>query len=193
MKPAHQKSATSVTTIRITASVTKEKKMKIVVTLDEYELAHAAMAGCQRRISSIMKDRPQFYGSDERKNFWQIDIVGMIAEYAVAKAFDRHWQPATNKRLADLPGDVGIYQVRSTEHRDGHLFLHPKDKSADYILCIVKQNRVLLSGWIPLAAGIEIGEMKSPDTYWVKQDQLYSFADWNDPIFWSDTVQAKLN
>lgn len=166
--------------------------MQIVVTLDEYELAHAAMAGCQRRIASIVKERPQFYGSDERKNFWQIDIIGMIAEYAVAKAFDRHWQPATNKRLADLPGDVAHYQIRSTEHRDGHLFLHPKDKPADYIFCVVKENKVLLAGWIDLATGMTVGQLRSTDTYWVSQQDLNSFADWNDPIFWSDTVQARL-
>lgn len=167
--------------------------MKIVVTLDEYELAHAAMAGCQRRIASIVKERPQFYGSDERKNFWQIDIIGMIAEYAVAKAFDRHWQPATNKRLSDLAGDVGVYQVRSTEHLDGHLFLHPKDKPADYILCIVKQNKVLLAGWINLADGMTVGDLRSKDTYWVHQSKLRSFNEWADPVLWSDTVQAKLN
>ena len=166
--------------------------MQIVVTLDEYELAHAAMAGCQRRIASIVKERPQFYGSDERKNYWQIDIIGMIAEYAVAKAFDRHWQPATNKRLADLPGDVANYQIRSTEHRDGHLFLHPKDKPADYILCIVKENKVLLVGWIDLTTGMSVGQLRSADTYWVSQQDLNSFADWNDPIFWSETVQARL-
>jgi len=166
--------------------------VQIVVTLDEYELAHAAIAGCQRRIASIVKERPQFYGSDERKNYWQIDIIGMIAEYAVAKAFDRHWQPATNKRLADLPGDVANYQIRSTEHRDGHLFLHPKDKPADYILCIVKENKVLLVGWIDLTTGMSVGQLRSADTYWVSQQDLNSFADWNDPIFWSETVQARL-
>lgn len=166
--------------------------MQIVVTLDEYELAHAAMAGCQRRIASIVKQRPQFYDADDRKNFWQIDIVGMIAEYAVAKALDKHWQPATNKRLADLPGDVGPYQVRSTEHRWGHLFLHPNDKPADYILAIVKDNRVLLSGWIDLETGSQVGDMRSVDTWWVPQDKLFGFDCWREPILWSDSVVAKL-
>lgn len=167
--------------------------MQIVVSLDEYELAHAAMAGCQRRIASLKRNRPQAYNADERKNFWQIDIVGMIAEYAVAKAFDKHWQPATNQRLADLPGDVGRYQVRSTEHLGGHLFLHPQDKDAVYILAIVRDNRVLLAGWIDWMTGCTIGEMKSPDTYWVRQDQLMGFDEWPDPILFSDAVVAKLN
>ena len=165
---------------------------QVVVTLDEYELAHAAMAGCQRRIASIAKGRPQFYKADDRQNFWQIDIIGMIAEYAVAKAIDKHWQPATNKRLADLPGDVGIHQVRSTEHREGHLFVHPKDKPADYILCVVKENKVLLAGWIPLHEGMQVGELKSPDTYWVRQDQLHGFDVWGTDIAWSDSVVAKI-
>jgi hypothetical protein len=166
--------------------------MKVVVTLDEYELIHASIAGCQRRISSIVKDRPQFYDSDKRKNFWQIDIIGMLAEYAVAKAFDKHWQPATNKRLADLPGDVGVYQVRSTEHLDGHLLLHPKDKPANYILCIVKENKVLLAGWIPLAEGLAVGEERWENTILVNQAALYGFDVFPDGVLFSDSVQAKM-
>lgn len=165
--------------------------MQIVVTLDEYELAHAAMAGCQRRIASIKKARPQFYGSGERKNCWQIDIVGMIAEYAVAKAFDRHWQPATNQRLADLPGDVANYQVRSTEHRDGHLFIHPQDKEAPYILAIVDDSKVLLAGWCEKSHGSLLGVMKSPDTWWVPQSALFGFDEWPDPVAWSDFVKVR--
>jgi hypothetical protein len=165
--------------------------MQIVVTLDEYELAHAAMAGCQRRIASIKKARPQFYGSDERKNYWQIDIVGMIAEYAVAKAFDRHWQPATDQRLSDLPGDVSIYQVRSTEHVDGHLFLHPKDKDAPYILAVVRENKVLLAGWITKEHGVAAGSLRSKDTYWVAQDDLWLFDQWPDPVLWSESVKVR--
>lgn len=165
--------------------------VQIVVELDEYELAHAAMAGCQRRIASIKKARPQVYGAGERKNYWQIDIIGMIAEYAVAKAFDRHWQPATNQRLADLPGDVSYFQVRSTEHRDGHLFLHPGDKDAPYILAIVADRHILLAGWIHLGKGLEVGENRSADTWWVRQDQLFGFEDWLEPVAWSETVRPK--
>lgn len=161
---------------------------QVVVVLDEYELAHAAMAGCQRRIASIQKERPQAYGAGERKNHWQIDIIGMIAEYAVAKAFDKHWQPATNRRLADLPGDVSNLQVRSTEHPDGHLFLHPKDKEADYILCIVKQNKVLLAGFVALSEGIEVGDLRSEDTIWVPQSKLRAMTDIGLPVAWSDSV-----
>lgn len=164
---------------------------QIVVELDEYELAHAAMAGCQRRIASMVRGRPQVYGAGNRKNFWQIDIIGMIAEYAVAKAFDRHWQPATNQRLADLAGDVANYQVRSTEHRDGHLFLHPGDKSAPYILAIVVERHVLLAGWCEKEHGSLLGEMRSADTWWVPQSALFGFDDWPDPVVWSDTVRPK--
>lgn len=165
--------------------------MQIIVELDEYELAHAAMAGCQRRIASIMRGRPQVYGADERRNYWQIDIIGMMAEYAVAKAFDRHWQPATNQRLADLPGDVANYQVRSTEHRDGHLFIHPNDKSAPYILAVVADRHVLLAGWLPKEQASLVGVMKSAETWWVAQDVLWGFEDWPDPVLWSDTVRRR--
>jgi hypothetical protein len=165
--------------------------MQIVVELDEYELAHAAMAGCQRRIASILKARPQVYGAGERKNYWQIDIIGMIAEYAVAKAFDKHWQPATNQRLSDLPGDVSYYQVRSTEHRDGHLFIHPQDKDAPFILAIVVERHVLLTGWLTRTEGLLVGENRSADTWWVRQDQLNGFELWPDPVAWSDMVRPK--
>ena len=164
---------------------------QVVVILDEYELAHAAMAGCQRRIASLKKDRPQAYGAEDRKNYWQIDIIGMMAEYAVAKAIDRHWQPATNKRLADLPGDVSNLQIRSTEHLDGHLFLHPQDKEASYILCVVKQQKVLLAGWIGKSDGVAVGDLRSKDTYWVSQDKLRGMEELGVTFAWSDSVVAR--
>ena len=117
--------------------------------------------------------------------------MGAVAEYAVAKAFDLYWQPTTNQSLADLRGDVGEWQVRSTSHRDGHLFLHPNDKDANYILAVVKDNRVLLAGWISKQKGIEVSELYKFETYWVGQDRLWSMADAPVEVLWSDEVVAR--
>lgn len=165
--------------------------MQIVVTLNEYEMLQAAVGGCQRRISSMFKGRPQFYGAGERKNYWEIDVMGAIAEYAVAKAFDLWWQPTTNQKLSELRGDVGDWQIRSTSHMDGHLFLHPNDKDANFVLAIVKDNKVLLAGWISKQKGIEVSELSRFDTYWVKQDYLWSMADAPVQIVWSDDVKPR--
>lgn len=165
---------------------------QIIVTLNQYEMTHASLAGCQRRINSMGK-RPQFYGAEDRKNFWEIDVIGMIAEMAVAKAFDLYWQPGTDKRLSELRGDVGEFQVRSTTHRTGHLFLHPNDKDANYFLAIVKDNRVLLPGWIGKQEGLEVGQLREHDTYWVSQDELRPMDYWLDfgDIVLSDEVVVR--
>jgi len=100
-------------------SETENPFLTVWVELNRHEVLAAAVGGCQRRVTSMEVARPQFYGADERNNFWQIDIQGAIAEFAVAKAFDKYWEPATDKSLKSLPGDVGFYQIRSTAHKTG--------------------------------------------------------------------------
>lgn len=145
----------------------------MIVELDEYELFHAAVAGIQRRISSVKKGRPQFYGADERRNFWEIDIIGMMGEYAVAKVMNIHWQPATNKRLSSLPGDVGRYEVRSSTWPNAHLLVREADRDeSPYILAIVGEQSVDLRGWMYGGQAKSVGLRKERNTYWVPQDRL---------------------
>ena len=155
----------------------KSLNSRNIVELDEYELFHAATAGVQRRISSLKKNRPQLYGADERRNYWEIDIIGMMGEYAVSKYLNIHWQPATNKRLADLPGDVGRYEVRSSTWPDAHLLVREADKDkSPYILAIVHESSVDLRGF---KFGVDAKQPeyhRERQTYWVPQADLEPMA-----------------
>jgi hypothetical protein len=71
------------------------------------------------------------------------------------------------------------------------LFLHPNDKDANFILAIVKDNRVLLAGWISKQKGIEVSELSKFDTYWVSQDHLWSMSDVPAVVQWSDEVKPR--
>lgn len=153
--------------------------MAVIVRFTSHELMVAGMAGVQRRIAALAKGRPAFHGADDRPEInWQIDIMGAMGEMAVAKAFKEFWNPAaTDGNLAELEGDVGVLQVRSTGYLDGHLIMYEYDKpEAPYILAIVREPWVKLVGWINLEAARTVGEARESKThmcYWIKQNQLY--------------------
>jgi hypothetical protein len=148
------------------------------VKLSRHELLSAAVAGCQRRVVSVEVQRPQFYGADERGNYWQIDIQGAIAEFAVAKAFDKYWEPATDKSLKSLPGDVGFYQIRSTMHKTGQLIVHERDADdVPFILAIVSEPYVKLAGFLYGGEAKQIGDKRKYGDYWVSQDKLRSLSE----------------
>ena len=71
--------------------------------------------------------------------------------------------------------------------------LFRSDKPAYYFLAVVKNNRVLIAGWIPLADGLRVGELREHDTYWVPQDRLWSMDTWveNQQILLSDEVVVR--
>ena len=147
----------------------------IEIKLNRQELRAAAYAGVERRLNGIGKNRPALYGAGDRKNEWQIDVVGAIAEYAVAKYLNVYWEPATNTDCLDeLPGDVGTYQVRSTGWPNGCLLMHPRDKNeAPFILAVVNDKTVTLKGWLYGFEGKTMGELKDNNTFWVTQDKLH--------------------
>ena len=146
------------------------------VALNRYELRVAANVGVERRLTGIAKGREAFHGAEERKNEWQIDIIGCIAEYAFAKYMDRYWLPATDGSIQALEGDVAWYQVRSTQWPDGHLFVHDYDSDeVPFVLAVVTDRYVDLIGWITGAGGKEAGKPKPAGrhtTYWVPQHSL---------------------
>lgn len=149
--------------------------MTVTITLNRHELRAAAYGGIERRLSAIAKNRPAFYGADTRNNEWQIDIIGSIAEYAVAKHLNKYWEPATNtQNLADLPGDVDTYQVRSTCWPNGQLIIHQRDKDeAPFILAVVTRNIIELKGWLYGHEGKHLGELRDHGDRWIKQTQLH--------------------
>ena len=123
------------------------------VSLSDDELHYAAVAGVNRRIRALQRNRkPNQPGTSyQKQNWWQTDITGCIGELAVAKAFGVDWYDTT-----DDPGgfDVLHYQVRSTEREMPELIVRGRDNPDDcFILARVYKNRVLLYGW---ATGVEV-------------------------------------
>lgn len=152
-------------------------KQTVTVTLNRHELLAAAMGGCQRRILAVEKNRPNIKRVvDEKLAEWQIDIIGAIGEYAVAKALNMHWEPASDKKLKSLPGDVGRFQVRSTKYSTGKLIVHDGDADdAVFILAIVNEPDVTLMGWMYGDEARAIGTARQnyqQREWWVPQDRL---------------------
>lgn len=149
--------------------------MRCVVCFDRWELGEAATVGMHRRIQAIAKGRPAYHGA-ERRPEWQIDITGAMAEKALAKFLNVYWRGLTSGELAALPGDVGPYQVRSTEHDGGHLIVHESDRDdAVFVLAIVAEAQVELAGWRYAREAKAIGAVRKPGAnpeYWVAQNQL---------------------
>jgi hypothetical protein len=98
----------------------------IEVTLSWFEAAEAARLGVQRQILNLRAGNKHRHGFDGEG--WDIHIEGCMAERALAKGLDKYWEPVA-LNSADLEGDVGRSQIRSTKHRNGRLMIHEDDKN----------------------------------------------------------------
>lgn len=96
----------------------------MIVILTWFEMFVCAQIGCMRQIEALKLGRPDRHGYNG--DGWNVHIHGALAECAVAKAQGRYWEPLA-RRPHELAGDVADLQVRSTQHRDGSLILHPDD------------------------------------------------------------------
>ena len=119
------------------------------IELSNAELITCANMGVMRRISALNKDRQPQYGI-KGSSEWQADITGAIGEYVLSKALNICWSPAIGE-LDKHTGDVNGYQVRATEHTNGHLILGDRDKNDDVFVLITGNNRVAkhwtVRGW----------------------------------------------
>lgn len=163
--------------------------MKILVTLNENQLEAAAIGGVRRRIHGITKGRRSTHPEtpDHKQNWWQSDIIGAIGEFAVAKALGEIWNPTIGEVNRK---DVGDFEVRTTEQPTPLLrFRGHNDPSSKYILCSYRGNQVLIQGWLPGYTVRDLGYMEFDNVWTAGVDQLYSMADLNCEIQWSDTVK----
>ncbi len=125
-----------------------------------YESRIAAEIGVYRYLLNRKAERPHSYGLENGKSHeadtkgWGIDIEGAIVEFALAKALGRFWIPiATEGHPGDIPGDIGLLQVRSTKHERGRLIIHEEDPDeAEFALALgpypagARGMRVILVG-----------------------------------------------
>jgi hypothetical protein len=119
----------------------------------------AAMSGVERRLSAMAKQRKGAHGFD-RDDFWGIDIEGLAAEWAVAKALGLYYEPVVGHLDTEL-GDVapGV-QVRSSKHAGAHLLIHKSDSDTDrFILVTGLCGDYTIRGW-------EYGGDAKEDKFW---------------------------
>jgi hypothetical protein len=152
-------------------------RQQVRVRLSEAEMRVACHAGVERRLRAIRLDRRP--NQPERKyheqNWFQSDISGAIAEFAVSKLFGLEWEDLTE----DKDGfDVLNYQVRSTENPDTTLKVRRRDNpDHNFIFAKVRDNRVLVEGWITGREVIEYNDEIFPDCFTIKNYRLYPITD----------------
>ena len=115
------------------------------IELSWSELRWLAYVGCDRRLNSLrrMTGDPKLYA---KNGYWDVNIIGIFGEAAVAKALNRFWLPTID--TFKLP-DVGDFQVRCTTYANGHLIIRDDDPVDDiYILVIDKTPQFFIKGWI---------------------------------------------
>jgi hypothetical protein len=145
------------------------------VDFDSEEIRRWAYAGVDRRVSAMAKNRKGAHGFN-RSDFWQLDLEGLLAEAAVAKALGVYYAPVTGALDTGL-GDVlpGI-QVRSTKYDTGSLLVHDSDADSDLFLLVTGA-----SGSYIVRGYISGKDAKNPSftkthkgrtAYWVPQSAL---------------------
>lgn len=138
------------------------------VTLTSIELLVASQVGSMRRVTSL-KD-----GHAERKHTekdgWTLNIDGAMAEMAFAKHMNIYWS-AANRSFKEP--DVGDWQVRSTNHPNGHLIIRPNDTDGDirYALVVTNPPCFSIAGFM-LSAEARTNKYWRQDSWWVPQSEL---------------------
>ena len=150
----------------------------MIVEFTPDELRMWAHRGVDRRCSAIEAGRSGAHGFN-RDDFWQIDIEGLLAEAAVAKALSVYYAPITGSLDTTL-GDVlpGV-QVRSTKYDSGHLLVHDTDHDDHrFILVVGGSGKYRIAGWLRAIDGKKPKFKKTHKgrtAYWVPQHALRQF------------------
>jgi len=160
--------------------------LKVTLTLDELRIA--AYAGVDRRISAKQCNRKNNldFIKDELK--FGNDIVGAIAEQAVAKATQQYWGGFLTNKFAKLQGDVGQLQVRASATHN-NLYIRPKDENnAKFIQCRVFEETVYILGYLLGCSGRELGHDMGDGSYKVEAADLMPIGLLGVPFYLCDTV-----
>jgi hypothetical protein len=151
-------------------------RQQIRVFLSKEEVRLACTGGIEHRIDAMFKhQRP---GASDRpyhlQHWWQSHITGSLGEVAVAKLFGVDWQWQENENGFD----VLEYQVRTTENAENTIKVRRRDDPThNFIHCKVRDNRVLIEGWITGQEVINNNEEIYKDCFTIKDYRLYSMTD----------------
>lgn len=117
-----------------------------VIRLAWGECRLAMIGGAERHLRNLYLGRVPRYG--QVGHDWQSDIVGALGEWAFAKAMGFYWKGG-GPDLDRGAGDVERWEIRTTEHRDGRLIVHPTDKDeAAFVLVCGGPPTFYLPGWM---------------------------------------------
>lgn len=150
----------------------------MLVQFTPEEMRPICYKGVDRRIDALTKNRKGNHGFN-RDDFWELDIEGMLAEAAVAKALGVPHEPLPGE-LDTAWGDVapGV-QVRSTKYPTGHLLVHDSDYDEHvFVLVTGAQGRYKLAGWIQAKNCKDQRYwrvVKGRGAYWIPQASLRPF------------------
>lgn len=151
-------------------------RQPVRVILTPQEMRTACIGGVERNLDAT--ENNQRPNQPDRKyheqNFFQTHIFGAIGEYAVAKLLGAEWQWQKH----DNGFDVLNYQVRSTENPDTTIKVRRRDNpDHNFIFCKVRENRVLIEGWITGHEVIAYDDEIFPDCFTIKDYRLYPITD----------------
>lgn len=118
----------------------------ITIELSKAEIFCVAMHGVMRHCQAERFAKGEPYG---RPTYvWDVAIESCGSEFAVARYTGLFWH-SLSKYPHSLPGDVGHLQVRHTQHEDGHMIVHDRDKDHDpFILVTGSIPKLTLRGWL---------------------------------------------
>lgn len=155
--------------------------MLIEFTRDEMiRWAEKGVARCAHALTVGRKGAHGFNRDHER---WQIDVEGVLAEAAVAKALGIEYEPVVGE-LDTESGDLGRWsnvpvQVRSTKYQTGSLLIHDRDPDDHrFVLVTGIYGTYQIRGWIYAKEGKKKNlwkEYKGRGAYWVPQSALREF------------------
>lgn len=115
------------------------------LTLSWPEVLLAVSAGTMRHISAIKAGRADLQ-SGVAPPSWDRDIIGALAEMAVARYFGVFWSGTVGR--IDLP-DVGRIQVRSKKLDGDRLVIRPDDSDEQVFVSVLVRTPVFrLCGWL---------------------------------------------
>jgi len=115
----------------------------IEVRLEIDEIRLAAQGGIERHLWRLEK-RPEMKNKfgDEH---WEPDIVGAIAEYAVAKAFGIFWKPTVGELCVR---DVGPLEVRASVAGPCMVLYPNNPEDAPFVFVLGGPPVLRIVGWI---------------------------------------------
>src|SRR5215470_12976003 len=132
----------------------KGRETMTCVTLSWFEAYFGAWTGVQRQLHALRDGLSDSHGCDHEDS-WTKHIEGASAELAVAKYYDRYWEPRINtfKTKADVSQR---YEVRWRSKPDYELIIRQNDPD-DHIAILVfgKSPHFIIQGFYP------IGEAKN--------------------------------